>query len=286
MFSSKGPTGVNDPLALNQTAGSLPNPVASLPGSVPAVVGAGKWHLMTIVAGCVLAAMSLLPLDDLTTWSTSKEVSVKIVVEMSRSPGKIGWPSLPETMVVVPYLVSVAILPHLWGLLMVLYSLGSLLDLRWLRRAPHALGTVIGVALGVTAVVGMALYLPRFLSYLKAGGAQDYVFLAVISIIVFFAVLGVLYAMLAIRRGGWAYLYHGFVGAGVLVFVFTIMNSAMAVAGPRAYVGLTGFTVTSFFFCVLLFYRIGEARTITGLTLRRALSYLCLLYTSPSPRDS
>lgn len=273
----KGRAFMNDPLAPNATvSSSISRPVSLLP-PVPVVTGAGKWHLATIAAGCVLIATFFLPLGDLTKWSTSTEVPGKIVVEMSRRPGRIGWRSLPEAVVLGAYFVSLVILPHLWGLLMVLYSLGSLLDLRWLRRVPHALGAVIGVALGVTAVVGVALYLPRFLSYLKGGGAQYYVALVLMSIIMLFAVLGVLYAMLAIRRGGWAYLYHGFAGAGVLVFVFTSMTGVLVLAVGWRIVGLTGLTVTWFFSCLLLFSRIGEARALTGLTWRRTLWYLLTL---------
>ncbi|MGQ9651854.1 MAG: hypothetical protein ACUVXJ_17255, partial [Phycisphaerae bacterium] len=110
---------MNDPLAPSQIAGSLPNPVASLSGPVPAVVAAGKWHLVTIVAGYVLATMSLLPLDDLTTWLTSKEVPARVVVEMWRTPVKLSRPSLPEAMVVIPYFVSLVILPSSWGALRV-----------------------------------------------------------------------------------------------------------------------------------------------------------------------
>lgn len=276
-MSFKVPAFVDDPLAINKTSSLSPKRIASSLPSVPVIAGTRKWHLLTIAAGCVLIATFFLPLDELRKWSASREVPAKVVVRIFRDWNNHMPSSFPEVMVMAAYIASVAILPHVWGLLMVLYTLGSLLDLRWLRRATHALGTVIGVALGVTAVVGMAFCLPRFLSYLKGGGAQYYVALVLTSIIMLFAVLGVLYAMLAIRRGAWAYLYHGFAGAGVLVFVFTITNAVLVLAGGREYVGLTGLTVTGFFCCLLLFSRIGEARTITGLTWRRTLWYLLTL---------
>jgi hypothetical protein len=136
---------------------------------VPRASGTVKWQLLTIAAGCALTAMFFLPLDNLSNWSSSSEVPAKVVVEML---GRASIQSLSfhaELLVLVAYVFSLTVLPHVWGLLMVLYSLGSLLKLRWLRALPHALGVFIGVALGATSIVGMTFYLPRFLSQL--GGA-------------------------------------------------------------------------------------------------------------------
>jgi len=273
----QGPAAMSDSVVFNEPSSSSPKTGASSLHPVPVVAGTGKWHLLTIAAGCVLIAMFFLPLDDLRERPVSGEVPVQVVADVL---GQLDMPTLStlaEAMVMVAYIGSIAILPHLWGLLMVLYSLGWLLRLCWLQSVPHALGVVIGVAIGVTSVVGVAFYLPRLLSYLQGSSTQYCVALVLTGLTMPFAVLGVLYAMLAVRRGGWAYLYHGFAGAGVLVFVFTVMSAVFGLAGAWEHMGLTGWTVTWVVSCLLLFFRIGEARTITGLTWRRTLWYLLTL---------
>lgn len=255
----------------------------SLP-MVPRVSGTVKWHLLTIAAGCVLTAMFFLPLDSLRNWSSSSETPVKGVVEVSGHVVESASHSLPGALLLSTYVFSVAVLPHIWGLLMVLYSLGSLLEPGRLRIVPHASGVLIGVLLAAAATTGMVGSLPQVLKEFKGSGTQYYLALLVIGITSLVSVLGVLYALLAIRRGRWAYLYHGFAGAGVLVFVFTVMNVVMVLAFDRRYVGLTGLTVTWLVSCLLFFSRVGEARVVTGLTWRRTLWYLLTLRLHKAPR--
>jgi len=123
-----------------------------------------------------------------------------------------------------------------------------------LRKVPQALGVAAGAMIGSAWIVGAAPLFPR-------GGMLSRPMMLVLGVTLVLAVAGVMYALLAIRRRGWAYLYHGFAGAGTLVFLMLAFQVFILIADPsgaRWYTGLTGLMVT--LLAVVCFFSRASAR--------------------------
>lgn len=253
---------------------------------VPTAAGTWKWHLLTILAGCMLVATFFLPLGRL-NGSPSPEIPVRVFFDLLRESGVRQVVSqAPDALGMLVYVIAVAILPHAWGLLAALFSVMSLLGLTRLRTVPQAIGVAIGVLMGAAWAVSVARLMAPLVRNLRGGAPGLWLpMLFVVSLIV--AVAGVPYALLAIRRRSWAYLYHGFAGAGTLVFIVLALHVFILILNPSGawrYIGLSGLTMTLLGCCLLVFSRIGEARAITGLTWRRTLWYLLTLHLHEASR--
>jgi hypothetical protein len=275
---------MNDPPAPNATVSSSHRPIPSLLPPIPVVAGTGKWHLLTILAGCMLVVTFFLPACHLHDWSVHAVPATYfrhlLRAFYFRQAVFFGGANDLGTLV---YVIAVEVLPHVWGVLAILFSAMSLLGWTRLRTVPQAIGVLSGVLIGSAWVVGVVQLVPMYVQAFSQGLSPSptwWVWLALVVVTLIVAVVGVLYALLAVRRRSWAYLYHGFAGAGVLVLVcmaFYVYLPLLGWSNAWRYVGLSGMTITSLACCLLLFSRIGEARTLTGLTWRRTLWYLLTL---------
>jgi hypothetical protein len=270
---------MNDSVAASSLSTSSENRENSISRPVPEVRGVGKWHLLTILAGCMLVATFFLPISRLNNWSTG-EIPVRLFRDLLReSDVRQAVTQGPGSLGTLVYLIAAGILPHAWGLLAALFSAMSLLGWMRPRRVPQAIGVAIGVPVGAAWAISVVRSMAPVVRNPR-GGALPLVFSVLLAATLIVAVAGVLYALLAIRRRGWAYLYHGFAGAGTLVFIMLALHTHMLLGGASGagrYIGLTGLTITATACCLFLFSRIGEARAITGLTWRRTLWYLLTL---------
>jgi hypothetical protein len=271
---------VNDAVAANEAVSSSPKPAASSIPDVPVVAGTGKWHLLTILAGCMLVGTFFLPVGQIHDWS-SDEIPARLFRDLLKESSDVRRViSLgPDSLGTITYIIAAAILPHVWGLLAALFSAMSLLGWTQLRRVPQAIGVLIGVLIGSAWGVSVVQLLPMLM---VGSGPRPpgLVWLVLLVVTLIVAVAGVLYALLAVRRRSWAYLYHGFAGAGELVLIFAAMHVFILLTGWTSagrYVGLSGMAITTLVCCLLLFSRIGEARVVTGLTWRRTFWYLLTL---------
>jgi hypothetical protein len=276
---------MDDTSAVEERVSPAGKPTASSLPLLPVVAGTGKWHVLTIFAGVALVVTFFLPMGSLARAANPSEVPVKIILDILRiEPTPLSGLRQPEAVIMMAYVFAVAVMPHLFGLLMSLYSLASLIRWNRLRKVPQGIGVVVGILLGLTWVTGVALGLPQLLRQ-SPGMSGQYLFIfGVMSFAVIIAVVGVAHALLALRRSGWAYLYHGAIGAGLLVFVAAVINGLALSFSGREYLGLTGLTITSLASSLLLFSRVGEARAITGLTWRRTMWYLLTLRLHKAPR--
>jgi len=158
-----------------------------------------------------------------------------------------------------------------------LISVMSLRDRQRLRHVPQAIGILLAVPIAAGWTVCVVWLMSDCLGNPR-WDVRNLCLLALLTTAFLIPVGGVAYALLAYRRRGWSYLYHGFVGAGSLVAMLLAFHLfAMLDGGLGPYFELTGLRITSVACGLLLFSRIGEARALTGLTWRRTLWYLLTL---------
>ena len=131
---------MNDPVTVSQTASPPVKPTVSSLSVLPAVAGTGKWHLLTILAGCVLIATFFLPICRVDNWSTN-EVPARLFRDLLReSDVRQAISQGPGSLSTLVYLIAAAILPHVWGLLTTLFGVMSVLGWTRLRKVPQAVG--------------------------------------------------------------------------------------------------------------------------------------------------
>lgn len=123
-------------------------------------------------------------------------------------------------------------------------------------------------------LVVLGLVLPLLPQAMAGGGLANVLYVVVmVGMPGCISIGGLLYAFLAMRRGPWAYLYHGFAAASLLVFVLTLS----LVLGIATNVKFGGLALSAAACWPLLLGRVGEARAVTGLTWRRTILYLITL---------
>jgi hypothetical protein len=248
------------------------------------VPGAVKWHVLTVVGGAILFVTFFLPLDSLTS-RTTHDKPVYFFCELLRHTDRIPATfSSPRALGKLAFRFTLAVLPHVWGMLLTLMSLLSLVGLRRLRTVPQALGVLVGIVTVSAWVIFTAGPITAFLKN-PSWDPASLMFLTLFGVTSVVGVAGVLHALLALRRPGWAYLYHAFAGAAAMVFVLLAFHAVTVIEGGLRglYLGLTGLTGTTLAWCLLLFARIGEARAVTGLSWRRTSWYLLTLRLPKAP---
>lgn len=249
------------------------------------------WRWLTVIAGLAIAATFFMPF----TGSKSN-------LGKATGPNTIQYTHGEESFVDVPYvqwgqlvnrltttpvawwwayfflLIGLLVLwgfPQFWGLAMAIYSLAQLMGSRRTRAITSRIGligsTTLGVLLAVLLVVGLAKMVGASPSPLPAGAVF---YLAVIGVmIILFILLPLLHGVLAARRRDWAYLYHGFIAA----FLLVIPLDLIVVVSARSYLGLNGVTIFLVASCLLLIARVGEARAVSRLSWFRTILGLFLL---------
>jgi hypothetical protein len=274
---SQGPVDMYDTTAASESVSPTARPCASSLPVVPVVPGTGKWHALTIFAGAILIVTFFLPLDR-PIYQRSSNTPARFLGQLIQDAD--GIPRVFQSFRGLAKLTvrfTMAALPQIWGVLIMLISVASLLDLRRLRGVLQTIGILLALPIAAAWTVCAGRLMSSFLRNPRFD-VQSLCWLATLIAVFVIPVGGLLYALLAYRRRGWAYLYHGFVGAGSPVAMLLIVHFfAMMDRGGLPYSGLTGVTITSLACCLLFFSRVGEARALTGLTWRRTLWHLFTL---------
>jgi hypothetical protein len=276
---------MSEPIEIQQPDALLAGPKGRPLRHVPEVPGAVKWHVLTIIAGGILLATFFLPLDSLANRGTHDKPAY-ILWEFLRHaddlPAVLGS---PRALGKLTFRFTLTILPHLWGLLLTLMSIMSMLGWRRLRVVPQSAGVLLGVLVVSAWLTFAAGPIIAFLGSpgrgLSSMPSLDIV-LGVTSVV---GVVGVLYTLLAICRPNWACLYHGFAGAGAMLFALLVLHAFILIGGGPGgrYPGLTGLMITTLAWCLLFVSRVGEARAVTGLSWPRTLWYLLTLRLHKAP---
>jgi len=244
---------------------------------VLAVPDARKWQRLAVLAGLILIGTFFVPLGSLIDrWS--HDTPARFLTQVIRhADGILSELHNARELAKLTFRFTLAVLPQIWGTLIVLISVMSLRDRQRLRHVPQA----IGILLAVPIAAGWAVCVVYLMSSLLRNPRWDVTNLCWLALLItafLIPVGGFVYALLAYRRRGWSHLYHGFVGAGSLVAMLLAFHLfAILDGGLGPHFGLTGLTITSVACCLLLFSRIGEARALTGLTWRWTLWYLLTL---------
>ena len=155
--------------------------------------------------------------------------------------------------------------PYLWGLAMAVYSLSQLIHCDRCRRITSLLALFASVTLGVLILVLLTATLLPMVKAAPPGssGAIAFALLVVAVLVALFLLVPLLHALLAARRRRWAYLYHGFVAAFLLLCPISLIPVLeRALRKPELY-AVPILVITS---CLLLLSRVGEARAVSRLS--------------------
>jgi len=157
-------------------------------------------------------------------------------------------------------------LPYFWGLTMFAYSLAQLGKKNRVRQVIHVTGLVVSLSAAVAGVHYNYHYL------VNVGASYIVPFVLFLTI----TLLPALHAILAIRQGSWAYLYHGFTAALTtlaIMVLFHLTELLLSSGADRS--RLSGLALAFTAAVLLLIGRIGEARAISRLSWLK--TSLCLL---------
>ena len=253
----------------------------SVPGvrrpSPPVLEQYGRlWRWLTILASLAVVVAFFLPMTG-TRYTirtqvapdsfnmgqeTFPDVPALICVDIARRLAAVpfSWwaASLYEVLVLTLFLIC----PTFWGLMMILYSASQLAGWQRTRRAIWRLGAWGSLIVTVPCWCVLVYMIAQALRQSVVWATPMLVWQLMIYGIFVGAILGgQLYAIFALRRGAWGYLYHGFVAAMLTVLLFATMLLIMLSSGsaPQGY----GLFTSMVAWAVLLVSRIGEARAVS-----------------------
>jgi hypothetical protein len=239
------------------------------------------WRWLTVIAGLALAATFFTPFTGqkvylpraagpgVTTGPPGESDSVidspyalwgQFLSRMTTTPA--AWWSSYLTIFIA--LLVLAVFPQFWGLAMAIYSLSQLLGRDHSRSIISLIGVILSLVAGILLTVLMAAIILPILKAAPTGLAGGYVVYLVVlgAQVLLFILVPILHALRAMCLRRWAYLYHGFVAAFLLVCPLSLIVTVEAIAGPKPY-GAALLVVAS---CLLFLARIGEARAVSRLS--------------------
>ncbi len=271
---------------------AMNSPCSPIPVALPRESYGQGWRWLTVIAGLALAATFFMPFtgskSNLGRATGPNTIQPTHGEESFVDAPYVQWGQLVNRLTTTPvawwwayHLLVISLLPltcfpQFWGLAMAIYSLAQLMGSRRTRDITSRIGligsTTLGVLLAVLLVVGLAKEVGASPSPLPAGAVF---YLSVFGVmIVLFILLPVLHGILATRRRDWAYLYHGFTAAFLLVMPLDLI---VVLGIIRRDLGLNVVTIFLVASCLLLLARIGEARAVSRLSWFRTILGLSLL---------
>lgn len=270
---------------------AMNSPCSPIPVALPRESYGQGWRWLTVIAGLALAATFFMPFtgskSNLGRATGPNTIQPTHGEESFVDAPYVQWGQLVNRLTTTPvawwwayHLLVISLLPltcfpQFWGLAMAIYSLAQLMGSRRTRAITSRIGligsTTLGVLLAVLLVVGLAKEVGASPSPLPAGAVF---YLSVFGVmIVLFILLPLLHGILAARRRDWAYLYHGFTAAFLLVMPL----SCIYYLAYKNDLGVNGVTILLITGCPLLLARIGEARAVSRLSWFRTIVGLFFL---------
>ena len=253
------------------------------------------WRWLTVLAGLALAASFFIPFtghesmipritggtmtapqsnpaDSHTFADTPWNTCRYTITSLANSPITL-W---PQHLIYVFGCLVQSMIPQLWGLALGLCSLAHLFKCDRTRRLIGRLGLILTTAFGLLL---MAFFVVVFVVSYRAAPANTPSTLIVLTfavygiIVVFFMLMPLIHALLAICHKPWTYLYHGFTPAFLLVMPLGVIY----ILAYKSNLGWNGVTILIVTACLLLLARVGEARAVSRLSWYRTIVGLFFL---------
>lgn len=239
------------------------------------------WRWLTVLAGLALAATFFIPFTGQTAF-----------LPRATGPGVAsGPPGESDSVIDSPYalwgqfinrltttpaawrpsylttfigLLVLAVFPQFWGLAMAAYSLSQLLGRDRSRSIISLIGVILSLVAGILLTILMAASVLPILKAAPTGLAGGYVVYLVVlgALVLLFILVPILHALRAMCLRRWAYLYHGFVAA----FLLIIPLDLIVFLANRNHLGLNSTTLLLITSCLLLLARVGEAHAVSRLS--------------------
>ena len=228
------------------------------PPAPPVLEQYGKiWRWLTILAGLAVVVAFFLPMtgarytlrtqvgpDSFSMGQeTFPDVPALVCLDIARRLAAVpfSWwaASLYEVLVLTLFLIC----PTFWGLMMILYSATQLAGWQRARRAIWLLGVWASLIVTVPCWCVLVYVIAQALRPLVGSATSGLVWQFMTSGLVWHFMIygmflglmlgGQVYAIFALRRAAWGYLYHGFVSALLTVLLFATMWLIMLASGSE-----------------------------------------------------